>query len=257
MPERPYWDETQMQADHVMPAVLAIGDSWFWYPIGQSLLDPINTKIWNKQYCIYAIGANGAEVRDYVEGKYRNIVRDALKGYGAGLSAVFISGGGNDFAGWTDLRPLLKSNCTGANSAVDCFDANSMQQLFSSLKRYYVSLIMQIQEKCPANVKIVLHNYDYAIPSGKGLIGDQRWLKTPMVDRKVPDALMSPCMRYLVDSFTDSIESLASDDPNILVVKSAGCLAESEWANELHPTPSGFGKIAEQRWSPILKQVLP
>ncbi|MBI2508692.1 MAG: SGNH/GDSL hydrolase family protein, partial [Betaproteobacteria bacterium] len=62
-----------MADDHVMPAVLAIGDSWFWYPIGQSLLDPINTKVWNKQYCIYAIGANGAEARDYVEGKFRNI----------------------------------------------------------------------------------------------------------------------------------------------------------------------------------------
>lgn len=246
-----------MADDHVMPAVLAIGDSWFWYPIGQSLLDPINTKVWNKQYCIYAIGANGAEARDYVEGKFRNIVRDALKGYGAGLSVVFISGGGNDFAGWTDLRYLLNNNCTGAASAADCFDAGNMQQLFSSIKRYYVSLILQIQEKCPAGVKIVLHNYDYPIPSGKGLIGDQRWLRTPMVDRKVPDALMTPCMRYLIDNFAKFMDELAAADSNILVVKSAGCLAENEWANELHPTPGGFGKIAEQRWGPVLRQVLP
>jgi hypothetical protein len=256
MPDRPYWDAELMGQDYCTPAVLAIGDSWFWYPLGQSLLGPIN-KVWDGRYCIYAIGDNGAEARDYVDGKFRNIVRDALKGYGAGLSAVLISGGGNDFAGWTDLRRLLRANCAAAASAAECFKPASFEQLFAGIKRYYVSLIMQIQEKCPANVKIVLHNYDYPIPDARGLIGDQRWLKTPMLDRKVPDALMKPCVCHLIDRFGEVMEALAAADPNILVVKSAGCLAEADWANELHPTPGGFAKIAEQRWKPVLRQILP
>lgn len=256
MPDRPYWDAELMRQDSCTPAVLAIGDSWFWYPIGQSLLDPIN-KAWNRRYCIYVIGENGAEARDYVDGKFRNVVRDALKGYGAGLSAVFISGGGNDFAGWTDLRRLLKADCAGAADVPGCFRPARIDELFSSLKRYYVSLIMQIQEKCPPGVRIVLHNYDYPSPDARGVIGDQRWLKTPMLERRVPDALMRPCVCHLIDRLTGMLESLAAADPDVLLVKSAGCLAESDWANELHPTPGGFARLAEQRWAPILRQVLP
>ena len=28
----PYWDEMLMQQDNNVPNILAIGDSWFWYP---------------------------------------------------------------------------------------------------------------------------------------------------------------------------------------------------------------------------------
>lgn len=34
-----YWDKTQMQNDGATPSILAIGDSWFWYPFfGGSLI---------------------------------------------------------------------------------------------------------------------------------------------------------------------------------------------------------------------------
>ncbi len=63
---------------------------------------------------------NGAEAFDYVDGKYKQAVLHALKFYGSGLSAVFISGG-NDFAGFNDMRPLLNLNFTNATTAEDCF----------------------------------------------------------------------------------------------------------------------------------------
>jgi hypothetical protein len=257
MPDRPYWDEAQLEQDHVTPAVLAIGDSWFWYPIGQCLLDPIVSGVWQNKYCLYAIGANGAEMRDFVDGKFRNVVRDALKAYGPGLSAVFLSGGGNDFAGWTDLRRLLKPDCTGEAAAASCFDEQRIGKLFSALKRYYAALIMQIQENCRADIKVVVHNYDYALPSGAGLLGDQRWLRTPMADRRVREALMAACVRYLIDQLGVVLDELAAEYPCVRVVRSAGCLAADDWANELHPTPAGFAKLVAQRWAPVLKDILP
>ena len=35
--------------------------------------------------------------------------------------AVFISGGGNDFAGYNDLRPLLKDDCSKFKTAAACY----------------------------------------------------------------------------------------------------------------------------------------
>ncbi len=44
MPGSVYWDKTQMQNEGAVPSILAIGDSWFWYPfIGISLI----VSLWN------------------------------------------------------------------------------------------------------------------------------------------------------------------------------------------------------------------
>jgi len=32
-----------------------------------------------------------------------------------------------------------------------------------------------------------------------------------------------------------------------------GTLAGADWANEIHPTPNGFKKIAEHCWAPLLR----
>lgn len=257
MPPRPYWSRQDMDRDNVQPAVLAIGDSWFWYPIGSSLLDPINTDVWDQKYVIYAIGNNGAEARDYVEGKYRNAVKTALDLYGDGLSAVLISGGGNDFAGWSDMRRLLNRDCRDATCAEECFNPEPLKELFYDLKRFYVALAMQVEHKCSPGTQIVVHNYDYARPSGQGVIGDQRWLKTPMVDCKVPEARMQECVNFLIDGIGEVMKSLSESNARIRFVRSAGCLGDADWANEIHPNPAGFRKLAVERWAETLRKILP
>ena len=101
-----------------MPSIIAIGDSWFWYPFpGGSLLNQLGLLVAGKQHTVLAFGNNEAEAYDYVYGKYAKSVREALRLFNDGsLSAVFISGGGNDFAGFNDLRPLLNGNCSAAGS---------------------------------------------------------------------------------------------------------------------------------------------
>ena len=117
-----YWDENLMKNDGKLPSILAIGDSWFWYPLpGGSLINYIGPVVEKKSHVILAKGMNGAEAFDYVDGKYARSVREALRLYGAGLSAAFISGGGNDFAGFNDLRPLLKDDCSAESTAKGCF----------------------------------------------------------------------------------------------------------------------------------------
>ena len=144
-----FWDMRNMQPEDGMPSILAIGDSWFWYPFpGGSLLNQLGPLVAPKQHNILAAGYNGAEAYDSVYGKYEKAVRTALKLYGDGLSAVFISGGGNDFAGFS----VAKKN-----------------------------------------------------------------------------------------------------EDRVVLIKSAGTLTKEDWANEIHPKPVGFEKIAMQRWKPVLR----
>lgn len=88
---------------------------------------------------------NGAEAFDYVDGKYKQAVLHALKFYGSGLSAVFISGG-NDFAGFNDMRPLLNLNCTNATTAEDCFKSGDggLSDFLERMELYYRTLIGRI-----------------------------------------------------------------------------------------------------------------
>ena len=121
-----YWDESRMKNAGVSPSILAIGDSWFWYPfVGGSLVNNIGDIVDNKGHVVLAKGMNGAEAYDYVDGKYARSVLEALRLYGSGLSAVLISGGGNDFAGFNDMRPLLKENCSAETTAKGCFQAGT------------------------------------------------------------------------------------------------------------------------------------
>lgn len=259
MNDKVYWDQTRMQMDGVYPSILAIGDSWFWYPFpGGSLINKVADFL-NGNHHIYAIGNNGAEVYDYVHGKHAKTVRHSLDMYGSSLSAVFISGGGNDFAGIADLRPVLKLNCSAEDSAAGCFkpgrDAGTLAWLMAKTADCYSSLISQIRLRNP-KIAIVVHNYDYAYPSGKGVFRDGGgWLLPALVSAQVPEHLRFPCTCHLIDEFTTMLKRVAAANPNVRLVDSRHTLENKDWANEIHPTPAGFQRIARQHWKPVLDEL--
>ena len=256
-----YWDWAAMQRNDVMPSILAIGDSWFWYPFpGGSLISQLGPLVAPRSQTILAIGNNGAKAWDYVAGKYRDAVREALRLHGTSLSAVFISGGGNDFAGFNDLRPMLNRDCSQAQDALACFatgnQAGSLDWLMHQMAQSYRLLINQIVMATPTACQIVLHNYDFAVPTGQGVFGNQQsWLKPALVDAGVPENLQRACVRQVLLRFTEVLKTMTQiDSARIALVDSSGTLADSDWANELHPTPAGFQKIARQRWRPVLEK---
>jgi len=253
-----YWSWDASTADGGNPSILAIGDSWFWYPLpGGSLITQLG-KLVSSQHYILAVGNNGAEAFDYVDGKYRKDVKRQLNLHGQSLSAVFISGGGNDFAGFNDLRPLLNDDCSKATTAKKCFkpgnDVRTLEWLLTKTADSHRALIGQVMASVPPDAKIVLHNYDYAQPTGKGPFGNKgSWLKSALDDAKVPVALQADCIRYLINQMTKKLRLLKAIDPDrVFLVESTGTLGPQDWANELHPKPSGFKKIAQQKWLPVL-----
>lgn len=255
-----FWDEAAMLASATPnPTILAIGDSWFWYPFpGGSLINRLGPVVQSKGHVIFAKGMNGAEAYDYVDGKYAESVRVALRRYGGGLSAVLISGGGNDFAGFNDLRPLLRDNCSGQPNAPSCFQAGpgGLLGFLDNMDKYYRKLIGLVYAYTSVDCFIVMHTYDYSIPTGKGVFGGPGWLQSALVEAKVPPPLRAECVRYLLDAFHGVLASICTMDPDHLVlVNSLGTLAPDDWANELHPTAGGFTKIANNCWKPVLAGV--
>lgn len=257
-----FWSDSAMTAEGRYPSILAIGDSWFWYPFpGGSLLNQLGELVASKEHVIFALGENGAEIVDYVTGKHAKLIKRALKLHGPSLSAAFISGGGNDFAGVNDLRPMLNFNCSSAKTPDDCFrpgsDYRTLNWLMCRTAENYEILIGQIMAAAGPDVRIVLHNYDYALPTGKGVFGkESTWLRMALDDAKVPTSLQAGCVRLVIDRLTAELEKLTLIEPSrIFLVNSRGCLAPNQWANEIHPKPEGFKSIAFTCWKPVLKSL--
>lgn len=254
-----YWDARELADDSRSASILAIGDSWFWYPFpGGSLLNALGPLVKARQHTILAFGNNGAEAFDYVNGVYRDSINTGLAFHGSGLSAVFISGGGNDFAGFNDLRPMLKLDCSSITTARGCFTpGNAVGTLSWVMDRTETSLetlINRVIAAAPAAIRIFVHNYDYAVPSGKGVFGSGgAWLKPALVDAGVRAILHRKCIRHLMRQFTQRLENLETKySGQVFLIDSRGTLADGDWANELHPRPAGFRKIAQTCWQPVL-----
>lgn len=251
--EGPWYGELSVPATFA-PSIVALGDSWFWYPLN-NLSNPLQ-KILNRSMPqpILVLGANGAEAEEYVGPTYRRQlerVLDPVRGYGRTVRAVFLSGGGNDVAGTDDLPQLLKADCSGAQDADACFKAGEPRRTAARLTGYLQAVHDVVQALIPGT-PVLVHGYDYAVPNGKGFLGLGQWLREPMDRVGVPRQLQRDVVRRLIDALGQ-----AQDDamrPTFLAVNTRGTLEDADWANELHPTPGGFNRIA-RRWRQPLREL--
>ncbi|HET7842502.1 MAG TPA: hypothetical protein VFL14_00005, partial [Xanthomonadales bacterium] len=61
---------------------------------------------------------------------------------------------------------------------------------------------------------------------------------------------------WLIDELARELGTLAATVPRLRVVDARGTLGRRQWANEIHPTPGGFRKLAEVAWRPALEGLL-
>jgi hypothetical protein len=238
------------------PSVLAVGDSWFWYPFpGGSLAHRLGDLLRPSGHHVLVAGNNGAETYDYVHGRYRAQVDDMLRRWGAGARALLVSGGGNDFSGFNELRPLLAADCRAASRAEQCFRAGrgpgTVGALMQRMLDNHRLLIARALAVMPADSQVFLHTYDYAIPSGKAVFARAPWLKPALDDARVPQSLQPCCIRHLIDRAYELMHRLEVQGAGrVVLIDSRNTLSPTDWANELHPRPQGFRRIAEQAWRP-------
>ncbi len=254
-----YWDEAKMRDATESPDILALGDSWFWYP-NNNLLNPINR--FYKQPTILCFGANGAKATQLATGFFLAQFKSALKEYGT-VSMVILSAGGNDFAGFYNLQKILLPNCSEATTLEACFREGMPDRLFNIIRKSYKKIILCALDS-RKEIKILVHCYDYAIPTGIGYLGLGQWLKVPMDACRVPDPNdLSPdsfrcrLVKQLINSMAKMLDTLVQEFSGIVIrVPSVGTLKAEEWSNELHPTPKGFNRLGQMYFGPMVQQIL-
>lgn len=114
----------------------------------------------------------------------------------------------------------------------------SFTELVDGAIRRFDQIFRRVAREAPG-VTIICHGYDYVIPA-KG-----KWLGKPMealgiVDRQIQRDIT----RELIDRFTIAMIRLAVRYPHVIFLDNRKTLADREWADELHPNPAGFRKVA-------------
>jgi hypothetical protein len=238
-----FWGVPGAIAAQANPTILAIGDSWFWYPM-DNLAQEIGAAL--DQQTLVVVGRNGAEAAQWSD-RYRKDIDVGFKFYGEGVQALLLSGGGNDIAGVSDLLRLLQDDCAKATDVAGCFRAGQPDAIIAKIIGAYRELILRFRAR-NTTAPVLTHNYDYAWPTGKGVFGPADWLKEPMDRAKVPKALRRDLFRALVDRLREAQLGLKKDKAlgPVVALRSAGTMPDEPegqerwWANELHPTPEGF-----------------
>jgi hypothetical protein len=247
-------------------AILAIGDSWFWYPKISNLLAEVSAAIKPDYSNIMALGYLGAKLEEYVNGQYaKDFARELSPGFLQYYSAVLISGGGNDAVDW---GLCLKGECGAETTASGCMDQSGLAARMTDLGGWLLAMIGEIHSAFDnANLRhpdVFIHCYDYAPPNGKGfkapLFGiplSGPWLKPAMDARNVPPnyVLRKEIVRLLIDALAKTFAEFDSPHDRIYVIQSQGTLdPDADWDNELHPNGEGFRKLVHGPWLDVLRQ---
>jgi hypothetical protein len=245
--------------------LLAVGDSWFDYPI-HDILTRLDD---NFGYNIESSAHRGDPIETMVSrvGQLDKFARcmDKIVALGATPKAILVSGGGDDIAGKEfgmlinniDLVPIPGWNDQVIAGVVD-----------TRIAAAYRLMIVSINSLCQKNLgrtfPILVHGYDYPVPDGRGFLGGGwllpgPWLK-PGFDEKIFTDInvTTRMMTTTIDRFNTMLQNLVREPgfQNVTYVDLRKTLSNSQanykdwWANEIHPNAGGiFG--GQDGWGAI------
>lgn len=222
--------------------IIAEGDSWFDYPLCTNILGELE-KLGN--YNILGMDKSGDEITSMVYGKQRDRIINALNKFGSRCDYFLISAGGNDILGpaFADM----------INPTTPYFNKTWFYERLEIVKSSYIELI-NIRNRYAPNLKIVTHTYDYPITTeyrpikiGKFFtIGP--WLYPVFLKHNVLDPIIQRnIVMFMIDRFANMLSDLHHDYDGFCVVDTRGLLlGTSDWSDEIHPSRSGFKKVAQE-----------
>jgi hypothetical protein len=243
---------------------LAIGDSWFDYPLNGNDISLTNTAIAAQltqighppplvlNYALY--GQATTAVLTY-ENQQRIIdaASDPTQWLNGAPDAILTSMGGDDLVG-DQFAIYLDYEGSG-------LDAARFQGALDSVSASYMDLFA-LRDAIAPGKPVIGHCYDYAIPNGLAPICAGPWLQ-PSIEFSGYDLAQGlAIVSSMIDGFAAMLQGLAAaPQNNFILVDTRKTLArvsgaQNGWANELHPYPAGFILLA-QKWLAALQKQFP
>jgi len=230
--------------------MLAHGDSWFDYPLDGNGLALSDTDViaqlqslGNINPAIHNISHYGdATTEEMAWPKQERLIQslqDPANWVGGLPDAILFSGGGNDIAG-DQFAIFLDYAASGGPG----LDAARFQGVLDMVEASYRDLFLFRDRNAPG-VPIFGHCYDFPIPNGVHPVCAGPWLAPSLTFAGWNVTQGTAILHQALVDFRSMLAALAADPENrFTLVDTQGTLAAGDWANELHPFPEGFRKIA-------------
>lgn len=241
--------------------MLAQGDSWFDYPLTGNGFPFVDTdviaqlrRIGSMPPTILNLAHHGDAATDEMSLPKQQRMIAALRNKANWLNgkpdAILFSAGGNDIAGdqFCIFLDFNDGHAPGLNK-------NRFAKALGMVEACYLDLFA-LRDRVAPGVPIFGHCYDFPIPNGAHPSCVGPWLKPSLDFCNWTVAKGTVIVHDALAAFRDVVKRLA-DDPhnNFHLVDTQGTLKLADWANELHPDPAGFKKIA-QKFADALKAKL-
>jgi hypothetical protein len=237
---------------------LAIGDSWFKYPLNNNVPTPFNfgiaaqlESLGNPNPIVSNLawpGQASTAVLSYKnQERIISLLEDTDQWVNGKPDAILVSMGGDDLVGDQFAIYLEYGGTTNQLS-------NRFQGVLDLVSASYRDLFA-LRDTFASNVPIFGHSYDYPLPSGVPaalILGP--WLKPSLDFAQYNYADATTVARNMVDAFYDTLYGLANPPPNqpnnnFYLVDTRNTLTLDDiypkgWSNELHPYTPGFRELA-------------
>jgi hypothetical protein len=233
--------------------LLAHGDSWFDYPLSGNSVSPVDTDViaqlrgmGNPRPIVANLSHYGDATVDEMSLPKQQRMIEALKDPanwpGAGRpDAILVSGGGNDIAG---DRFCIFLDYAGPGAAG--LNRVRFDKALGMVEASYRDLFAFRDRHAPG-VPVFGHCYDFPIPDGRHPICAGPWLEPSLEFAGWDAARGASIVKEALQEFRAMLSGLAAEPGNkFILVETQGLFAAGDWANELHPYPAGFTRVAEK-----------
>jgi hypothetical protein len=257
--------------------IVAQGDSWFSFgSIPPSITGNILFHLdFTFEASIVDFAQPGALLSEMCTAKYQQFVNAMVLRDATAWAAILVSGGGNDLIAWANQGPsnaqksrlfLTASERPSGGGIGGYISPDGWTGFRDQILEGY--LAFDHLRQCSGNpgAPLVAHTYDYPTPRPAGVIivDPHGWLYPAMETYDIPDADRVALAKYLVDQLAVFISgTVMKQIGNMFLIDLRGTLIpadpgtpgqSNDWANEIHPTPDGYVKLA-QSYSAQLKPI--